>query len=95
MVSEEIFSRNLSYTTWGPTYLRMNGHHFLRVCCRNAYGLWFIWVYVLGTQKEAENYEYTIKITKENKVQRLLQIRQKQSKNHPTLTHFFVMGKCS
>ena len=52
-------------------HLTMDGRHFFRECCRNADGLWFIWVYLLGTQKEADNYVYTIKITSEDKEEEL------------------------
>lgn len=65
IVGEDDFSREVM---WISDHLMLDGRHFFRECCRQANGLWFIWVYLLGTHKEAENYIYSIKITSEDKV---------------------------
>ena len=65
IVNEEDFSREIM---WISDHLTLDSRHFFRECCRDANGLWYIWVYLLGTQKEADNYIYTIKITSEDKV---------------------------
>jgi len=64
IVNEEDFSREIM---WISDHLTLDSRHFFRECCRDANGLWYIWVYLLGTQKEADNYIYTIKITSEDK----------------------------
>ena len=65
IVHDEDFSREIM---WISDHLMLDGRHFFRECCRNADGLWFIWVYLLGSRKEAENYHYNIKIYSEDKV---------------------------
>lgn len=65
IVHEEDFTREIM---WISDHLTLDGRHFFRECCRKENGLWFIWVYLLGSQKEADNYVYTIKITSEDKV---------------------------
>ena len=65
IVNDDDFSKEIM---WISDHLMLDGRHFFRECCRNANGLWFIWVYILGSFKEAENYIYSIKITSEDKV---------------------------
>jgi hypothetical protein len=65
IVHEADFNREIM---WISDHLVLDGRHFFRECCRNANGLWFIWVYLLGTVKEADTYVYSIKITSEDKV---------------------------
>jgi hypothetical protein len=68
IVHEEDFAREIM---WISDHLMLDGRHFFRECCRSANGLWFIWVYLLGTPKEAENYVYSIKITSKDKEEEL------------------------
>ena len=68
IVHDEDFAREIM---WISDHLMLDGRHFFRECCRNADGLWFIWVYLLGSSKEAENYQYSIKINSEDKEEEL------------------------
>lgn len=68
IVHEEDFAREIM---WISDHLHLDGRHFFRECCRNSNGLWYIWVYLLGTPKEAEQYVYQIKITSEDKEEEL------------------------
>lgn len=87
IVHEEDFSREIM---WISDHLTLDGRHFFRECCRNANGLWFIWVYLLGTYKEAENYIYTIKITSEDKVRF---VNGEALKNYAKLQLHFLFRK--
>ena len=68
IVHDEDFAREIM---WISDHLMLDGRHFFRECCRNADGLWFIWVYLLGSSKEADNYLYTIRINSEDKEEEL------------------------
>ncbi len=68
IVKEEDFDKEIM---WISDHLVLDGRHFFRECCRNANGLWYVWVYLLGTQREAENYVYSIKIHSEDKEEEL------------------------
>lgn len=41
---------------------------FFEECCRNANGLWYVWVYLMGTKTEAKDYTYEIKISSDDQV---------------------------
>ena len=44
--------------------------HFVifQECCRNSNGLWYVWVYLLGTKTEARDFTYEIKISTDDQV---------------------------
>ena len=42
--------------------------HFFRECCRSKDGQWFVWVYMIGSRKECEEYIYTVKIMSDDRV---------------------------
>ena len=50
--------------SWQSTHFTLNGgEQFYSRCFRNAtLGLFFLWVYMIGTPKEAENFTYTLTV---------------------------------
>ena len=59
-----------TWVSWSSTLFKLDGgKQFYSQCFRNAIsGLFFLWVYMIGTPKEEENYIYTYTVYNANKV---------------------------
>ena len=70
LFNPEDFKPSKTWFTWVPTHFTLNGgKQFYSQCFRNpTSGLSFLWVYVIGTPKEEENYSYTFTVYNTNKV---------------------------
>jgi len=56
---------------WPTAHLELDGEHFYLQFVRMPNGVWFSWVYIIGTKKLAQNYIYTLKLTGENEISNL------------------------
>ena len=56
---------------WISDNLQLEGRNFFRECCRSPEGLWYIWVYMVGSLSDAQQYKCTIKITSSDKSEEL------------------------
>ncbi len=64
-VTEAEFHRNSS---WRMGIIKYQGKDFLTVFLRNqGAGLWYTWVYMLGTEKEAAQYKFTLRLPEKEK----------------------------
>lgn len=68
IVYEEDFDREFAMTY---DHLTLDEDHFFRQCWRSIEGLWFVWVYYLGSHQDSKRFVYTVKITSEDKVKLL------------------------
>ena len=46
--------------------MEVENRHFFRECYRSD-GLWFVWVYMIGSREECEDYIFTVKVTSEDR----------------------------
>ena len=49
-------------TMWTPDHIVYEGHHFFREFYRTPRGMWYAWVYMVGSHKACEEYVYTLDI---------------------------------
>ena len=56
---------------WISDHIVLEDRHFFRECCRSKDGQWFVWVYMIGSRKECEEYTYTIKIISDDREEEL------------------------
>ena len=57
------------WSTWNSTHLTLNNQkEFYTQIVRGSSGFFFIWVYIIGTPKEEEDFTYTITVFDINKV---------------------------
>ena len=64
------FRHQIKWVTWrGPRLFTLNdGKQFYRQFARSPNGFFFLWVYMIGTPKEAEDFTYTFTLFSANKV---------------------------
>merc|ERR1719259_1532088 len=56
---------------WISDHIVFEDRHFFRECCRSKDGQWFVWVYMIGSRKECEEYIYTVKIISDDRKEEL------------------------
>ena len=69
----QITSQNLKeaskWITWTSRLVILNeGKQFYTQCARSPTGLFFLWVYIIGTPIEEEKFTYTLTVSSDNKV---------------------------
>jgi len=57
---------------WISDHIVFEDRHFFRECCRSKDGQWFVWVYMIGSRKECEEYIYTVKIMSDDREEELM-----------------------
>jgi len=57
---------------WISDHIVFEDRHFFRECCRSKDGQWFVWVYMIGSRKECEEYIYTVKIMSDGREEELM-----------------------
>jgi len=57
---------------WISDHIVFEDRHFFRECCRSKDGQWFVWVYMIGSRKECEEYIYTVKIVSDDREEELM-----------------------
>ena len=63
------FQQTTGWISWVTRKFTLNdGKQFLRHCSRSPTGFFFLWVYMIGTPKEAEDFTYTFTLFSANKV---------------------------
>ena len=68
----EIDSRDFNgFAYWYPTQLEMDGVNFFFSSIKQ-HGKWHFWVAFLGSQKEADKFEYSIRIVNENNKEEIM-----------------------
>lgn len=68
-ISSEILQESEEWTSWVSTHLTLNKEkEFYLECVRSLTGVLFLWVYMIGTPKEEEEFTYTITLFDINKV---------------------------
>ena len=63
--------RNLFESTYyTPLHLELDEKHFYLELVRTPGGVWYSWVYIIGSQQEAQTYNYTLKFVSKQKVRK-------------------------
>jgi hypothetical protein len=60
-VSDDIFTKK-KLQSWVPGLIHQFGQTFFTEVLRTEYGNWIFWIYFLGSENEAKNYNYKITI---------------------------------
>ena len=50
-------------TSWIPTHITHDGHHFFVITIRQNNGIWYNWVCILGSQRIADKFECVMTYT--------------------------------
>jgi len=69
IVQSSDFTREIM---WISDHIVLEDRHFFRECCRSKDGQWFVWVYMIGSRKECEEYIYTVKIMSDDREEELM-----------------------
>ena len=68
VIPPEIFKGFRTWTPWLSTHFTLNTKEFYSQIFRGPPGLFYLWVYVIGTPKEVDNFTYTLTLCNANKV---------------------------
>ena len=68
-IRAENLQESEKWTSWVSTHLTLNKEkEFYSECVRSPTGVFFLWVYIIGTPNEEEEFTYTITLFDINKV---------------------------